>query len=108
MSDSRQAYEARRKAALPWRAWYHTPRWRRLRATQLRAQPTCDMCKQRGVDRPATVCNHVVRHGGDETLFWSGPFNSLCETCHNSDQQRIEDGGRPRPFIGLDGWPIEY
>jgi hypothetical protein len=33
--DSKQAYEARRKANLPWRAWYKTSRWQRIRAAQL-------------------------------------------------------------------------
>ena len=97
--DSKQAYEARRKANLPWRAWYKTSRWQRIRAAQLAVQPTCEMCKSRGIDRPATVCNHVRRHHGDPALFWSGPFNSLCKNCHDSDQQRIEGGNN------ADGWP---
>ena len=105
--DSRQAYEARRKANQPWRAWYKTQRWRNVRAAQLRAQPMCEMCKARGVDRAAVVCNHVKRHEGDYHAFWSGPFNSLCKACHNSDQQRIEGGGKARPMIGVDGWPLE-
>jgi 5-methylcytosine-specific restriction protein A len=68
----------------------------------------CFMCKQRGVDRVATVANHVIRHQGNYHLFWHGELNSLCAACHNSDQQRIESGGKPRPRgVGADGWPIE-
>jgi 5-methylcytosine-specific restriction protein A len=67
----------------------------------------CFMCKARGVDRVATVANHVIRHEGDYHLFWHGELNSLCAACHNSDQQRIEGGGKPRPIVGADGWPIE-
>jgi 5-methylcytosine-specific restriction enzyme A len=65
------------------------------------------MCKSRGVDRPATVCNHIIRHEGNYEAFWSGPFNSLCKSCHDSDQQRIEGGNMPRVFVDRDGWPIE-
>jgi 5-methylcytosine-specific restriction enzyme A len=100
----KQDYERRRRL-LPWRAWYMTTRWRRLRAAQLRAEPMCHMCKQRGIDRPASVCNHVTRHQGNSDAFWSGPFNSLCKSCHDSDQQRIEGGNQPRSFATADGWP---
>ena len=79
----------------------------RLRAAQLAAQPLCFMCRQRGVDRPASVCNHATRHNGDQTAFWSGPFNSLCKSCHDTDQQRIENGGKARPMLDAEGWPIE-
>jgi hypothetical protein len=71
------------------------------------AHPMCAMCKQRGIDRAATVCNHVTRHEGNYDLFWSGPFNSLCKQCHDGDQQRIEGGNRPRLFVDRDGWPRE-
>jgi 5-methylcytosine-specific restriction enzyme A len=66
----------------------------------------CHMCKQRGVDRPATVCNHIIRHDGDYARFWHGPFNSLCKSCHDSDMQRIEGGGRGRGMVDFDGWPL--
>jgi 5-methylcytosine-specific restriction enzyme A len=105
--DPRQAYALRRQTSQPWQAWYKTARWRKLRARQLRAEPMCCMCQQRGIDRAATVCNHVVRHQGDYDLFWSGPFSSLCANCHNSDMQRIEGGGTARPVVGIDGWPSD-
>ena len=84
-------YDARRRD-VAWRAWYKTGRWRRLRDMQLNSEPLCRMCVE--VDRltPATVCDHVEPHRGDETLFWSGPFQSLCVACHNRDKQRIERG----------------
>jgi 5-methylcytosine-specific restriction enzyme A len=104
--DSKRAYEARRKATQPWQYWYTTRPWRKVRAAQLRAHPMCCMCKARGVDRVATVANHIVPHRGDPALFWDrANLNSLCASCHNSDQQRIEGGGQGRPYVGLDGWP---
>src|SRR6478672_5027190 len=103
---SKQAYETRRNAQ-PWRHWYWTQRWRKRSKAQLRSQPMCVLCQARGVDRPATVANHVVPHHGDHELFWHGELNSLCSACHNSDQQRIEGGGKARLPIDADGWPIE-
>ncbi len=38
----------------------------------------------------ATVCDHITPHRGDETLFWSGPFQSLCAYHHNSTKHREE------------------
>jgi 5-methylcytosine-specific restriction protein A len=88
----------------PYKRWYKTARWQRLRAAQLYADPLCSMCKPRIV--AATVCDHVEPHRGDETKFWNGPFQSLCKRHHDSDKQRIEKGGKPKPTIGNDGWPI--
>jgi 5-methylcytosine-specific restriction protein A len=85
-----------------YKRWYKTARWQKLREAQLRASPVCAMCLPRVV--LATVCDHVEPHRGEESRFWSGPFQSLCSTHHNSDKQRIEKGSKPRPRIGLDGW----
>lgn len=85
--------------------WYKTARWQRLRAEQLRREPVCAMCLPRCV--PASICDHVEPHRGDHDKFWSGPFQSLCKPCHDSVKQRIEKGGKPKPTIGVDGWPAE-
>ncbi len=87
----------------PYKRWYKTSRWQKLRLEQLRREPLCAMCKPRIT--PATVCDHTEPHRGDEEKFWSGPFQSLCATHHNSDKQRIEKGGTPKRRIGVDGWP---
>lgn len=79
--------------------WYGTARWQRLRARQLQAQPLCAFCAARGLVITATVCDHTEPHRGDEVKFWAGPFTSLCKPCHDSDKQRIEKGGKPRPRI---------
>lgn len=103
----RKAFDARRHAAMPWRAWYNTARWRAIRAVQLRRHPLCWLCLKRGLRTIAIVCNHSERHNGDPVKFWSGPFDSMCKTCHDSDQQRIENGGEARREVGADGWPID-
>lgn len=83
-----------------YKRWYKTARWQRLRLRQLWDQPLCVFCK-----RVASVCDHVDPHKGDEDKFWGGPFQSLCKRCHDSDKQRMERGSKPRPTIGVDGWP---
>jgi len=88
-----------------WDRWYKTAKWQRLRARHLLAEPLCRMCRPRMV--PATICDHIEPHRGDEARFWAGPFQSLCKRCHDSDKQSFEKGGKPRSRIGLDGWPDE-
>lgn len=76
-----------------YRGWYKTQRWRNLRAAQLRSHPLCAMCEEDGRVTAATVCDHVRPHKGDATLFWSGPFQSLCKLHHDATKQRAEARG---------------
>lgn len=99
--------DSRGAAAQEYRRWYWTARWRHRAKAQLEAEPLCAMCMARGLVVVATVADHVEPHRGDPDLFWAGPLQSLCASCHSSDKQREERGGRPRPVIGLDGWPVE-
>jgi 5-methylcytosine-specific restriction enzyme A len=78
----------------PWRAWYKTARWQRLRWDVLtRDLFTCKRCGQVEAKTSQLVCDHVERHGGDEVKFWAGPFQTLCKPCHDRDKQREERGG---------------
>lgn len=104
--ETNRQHDAKRRAEQPWRAWYKTPRWQRARATQLSAYPLCAMCQEDGVITPANVCDHVEPHRGNEAKFWAGPFQSLCEPCHNRHKQREERGGARSWAVGEDGWPI--
>lgn len=83
-------HDARRRNASPWRAWYGTARWRKVRETQLKAHPYCVMCEAEGRLTRATVCDHITPHRGDEYRFWFGPYQSLCPSCHSRGKQRIE------------------
>jgi hypothetical protein len=85
-----RAYDAERRRAKPWRAWYNTAIWRRIRDDQLRRQPLCERCLAKGLTVAATVCNHKTPHRGDWEAFIAGPFESACAPCHNSDIQREE------------------
>lgn len=88
------------------RAPYNTGRWQRLRRDHLRREPLCAMCLDEGTCTAATVCDHIEPHRGDPDKFWSGPFQSLCQSHHSSDKQRIENGNKPRVRIQADGWPV--
>lgn len=101
-----RAYDARRRAEQPWRALYKTRRWQDIRRRELAAHPLCQRCEAYGVLVPAVHVHHVVAHKGDRARFFAGPFECLCETCHNRDAQR-EERGRPVQAIGVDGWPLD-
>lgn len=85
---------------------YSSARWRRLRAWQLSQHPLCALCLQIGRTAEATVCDHVDPHRGDPVKFWSGPFQSLCQSCHSSHKQSAERTGRVRG-VGVDGLPLD-
>jgi 5-methylcytosine-specific restriction endonuclease McrA len=72
---------------------YNTKRWKQIRRLQLEQDPLCIMCEEQGKLTPATVCDHIVPHKGDITLFTSGPFQSLCKLHHDSTKQRQEHDG---------------
>lgn len=85
-----QAQQAKRGSAGQFSAWYTTTRWRALRKRQLTAEPLCAYCMKAGKVEAATVCDHITPHRGDPVMFWAGPFQSLCQSCHSSDKQRQE------------------
>ncbi len=97
-----------RRASQEWFRWYATSKWRSLRKRHLAGEALCVMCKAEGVLTVATVVDHITPHKGDLALFWN-PANlqSLCQSHHSSDKQRIEHGSKPRRRIAPDGWPIE-
>jgi len=87
----RQA-DRERDAAKPYRRWYKTKEWQRLRwSVLLRDRFTCQMC---GHIEPATsqlVADHRQRHRGVAALFWdAGNLWTLCKPCHDGAKQRIE------------------
>ena len=93
--------------AQAWRRLYNTPRWRQIRATQLRAEPLCQACVALGKITPATVCNHLVKDSKATIVgFFAGPFSSLCAPCHDAGEQKGESAGFTAE-AGLDGWPLD-
>ena len=64
------------------------------------------MCMKQGLVVHAVVVDHIVKHGGDQILFWDkANWQSLCKPHHDSTKQMI-DNGRVVRLIGADGWPV--
>jgi 5-methylcytosine-specific restriction enzyme A len=88
--------------------WYDTQRWRRRARLHLAANPLCEMCKDEGVIEPVVLCDHIVAHRNGKTplersnLFWFGAIRGLCQKCHSSTKQRLENGSRI-VRVGVDG-----
>ena len=72
---------------------YNSRRWRARRVDQLKHHPLCVMCASDGRVTAATVADHKEPHQGNIKLFWEGPLQSLCESCHNKWKQQIEKTG---------------
>jgi 5-methylcytosine-specific restriction endonuclease McrA len=84
----------------PWRAWYKTAEWQKLRWRILaRDLFTCQMCGCLGSDTSRLVADHRTPHRGDATLFWDeANLWTLCKTpCHDSVKQREENAARRAP-----------
>lgn len=91
-SGDKAAQNRSREAFAPWRAWYRTARWARLRTKVLvRDAYTCRRC---GATRnsPELVADHIKPHRGDPVLFWCGEdgLQTLCSPCHGGAKQRQE------------------
>lgn len=84
--------EQSRLARKPWRAWYQSARWKRLRlATFTRDLFTCRMCKKIEGNMSKLICDHIVPHRGDPGLFWSeSNLQTMCKPCHDGAKQRAE------------------
>jgi 5-methylcytosine-specific restriction enzyme A len=107
--EQRRAQDDRRRANLPYRQWYHSARWLRMRSRQLRAHPFCQVCERATPPRlvRATVCHHKQAHRGDARLFWSADnLESCCADCHDRELQGQESRGYSTT-VGADGIPID-
>jgi len=67
--------DRQRSAASPWRAWYHTARWQKLRQQVfIRDNYTCQrtgaLCVAKHPAPDSPVANHKIPHRGDPKLFW--------------------------------------
>jgi 5-methylcytosine-specific restriction protein A len=94
MPNDEKARDRYRRDAQPWRAWYNTAPWRRLRMDIFtRDLFTCQMVRCGLIERNTSklVCDHVKPHRGDKVLFWD-PENlqTLCKPCHDGTKQREE------------------
>lgn len=85
-----QARDKHRRETQPWRAWYGTSRWERLRLKAFeRDLYTCqrsgEICGGKGNDPNAPVANHKVPHHGDPALFWDiNNIETVTKRIHDS------------------------
>jgi len=93
MCDVRDGMATKYGERKPWAHLYNTAAWKAIRKQQLSDHPLCTMCEQSGYITAANVCDHITPHKGDETLFYSGPFQSLCKLHHDSSKKREEYKG---------------
>lgn len=105
-AQRRREYDADRRETHAYRRWYKLAIWRRIRDRELHLHPTCGRCAARGLVVVATVVNHTEPHRGDWERFVSGPFETMCAQCHDSDVQSEEAHGYSRA-IGADGLPSD-
>lgn len=73
----------------PWRRWYKTAHWARLRTIVLNRDPVCTIC-----DRyPSTVADHTKPHRGIWERFCDlSNLAGVCKPCHDT-KTATEDGG---------------
>lgn len=76
----------------PWKAWYKTARWQKLRyAILLRALFTCSKCGRIEGNTSLLVADHIKPHRGDASLFWDeANLQCLCKACHDKLKQTEE------------------
>ena len=86
--------EKQRGISSPYRRWYKTARWQRLREIVFaRDLFTCRMvgCGVVIAEKHLLTCDHVIPHRGDERLFWDeGNLQTLCKPCHDRRKQAEE------------------
>jgi 5-methylcytosine-specific restriction protein A len=74
-----------------------------IRKRHFQQNPLCVMCEAAGRIKLAQELDHIVAlaNGGEDV-----PENrqGLCRECHDA-KTRNEFGWKPKPTIGLDGWP---
>ncbi|MDR6851083.1 5-methylcytosine-specific restriction endonuclease McrA [Sphingomonas sp. BE123] len=98
MDAPNRSAEANRATFAPWRKWYSTARWQKLRMKVLtRDLFTCQRpgCGRMEPDTSQLVADHKLPHRGDEQLFWNEDnIETLCKPCHDRDKQREERAAR--------------
>ncbi len=81
---------------------YKTTRWLKLREEVLkRDMYTCQLCGAVGAVAGKLVCDHVRGHPPDETeeMFWAGPFQCVCYSCHNTVRAKEDNKMKKRWFV---------
>jgi 5-methylcytosine-specific restriction endonuclease McrA len=97
-----KAADRRRDQLSPWRQWYRTERWRKLRQEVfVRDSYTCQrtrvVCAGRHPDSNSPVANHKTPHKGDPVLFWDiNNIETVTKAVHDSLVQAEERAAERR------------
>lgn len=71
---------------------YNTPRWKKLRAAKIKANPVCERCAERGVTRVADEVHHIVPFDVDMELAYDyDNLVSLCIDCHKEAHAKLKN-----------------
>jgi len=88
--------DQQRTAAAPWREWYKTTRWQKLRRHVL--QRDLYTCQRTGVlligKHPAPnspVVDHIKPHRGDPDLFWDEANLMAVSKAYHDGQKQAEE-----------------
>lgn len=82
--ECNRAHEERRTNAEPWRLWYRTDAWARIKALVLGREPWCREHARIGQQVKATVVDHITPHRGCADVFWDQQnWQPLCSSCHS-------------------------
>ena len=107
--DRERSNDKERRKRHPWRGWYKLAAWKKIRARRLASDPLCVMCLAEGKTTAASVVDHIEPHRGNRDLFFSyANTQSLCETHHNRDKQRMEASGELQAPSIIDLGPDDY
>ncbi|GGH24501.1 HNH endonuclease [Cribrihabitans marinus] len=93
--------------------------WRRLRKRILqRDLHLCQPCLSRSRTTAADAVDHIINKASataDEMITLDGVrmhfddernLQAICNECHKAKTAREGNGGKPKPEIGIDGWPL--
>lgn len=94
VAERNRDHDSQRRKRQPWRNWYKLAAWLNIRKRRLASDPLCVMCLAKGITKAATIADHIVPHRGVRELFFSyANTQSLCDSCHSRDKQRMEANG---------------
>lgn len=85
-----------RDAQVPWRKWYFTAEWKRMKqAAHVRDNYTCQrtgiLCIGKYPAPNSPVANHKVPHHGDPKLFWDlNNIETVAKSVHDGEIQSQE------------------
>lgn len=92
--------------------------WRRLRKRILARDMLCQPCLAAGRTSAPDAVDHIINKASadaNEMVIKDGVsmhydddrnLQAICDECHAKKTAREGNGGKPKPEIGIDGWPL--